>query len=201
MADSKVVQFSEATSADPTEDALYLIINKDAVPEDRYIKPANLVHSIVGIPEDAGDFIGHGTGDVWEKKTLAETKTILGVLTKTLRGTVTNPQAVYAQAPQIVLIDSTEAAITITGICIKLNDSTPTAELAGDLKFADDQFDGSFANATVIDVCDTTSGVFSATSGFNDATVPSGKAVYYQMDASPHADIKRFTIKVTYTVD
>jgi len=76
MADSKVTAFSEATSADPA-DVLYMIINADTIPEDRYIEVANLVHSIVGTPTAAGDFIGHGTGDVWEKKTLAETQVIL----------------------------------------------------------------------------------------------------------------------------
>lgn len=113
---------------------------------------------------------------------------------------VSNPQLVYTQRAQVVLFRA-PAALTITRIHIVGNDSTPTAELAGDLKWADDVSDGSFANATVIDVCDTTNGVFTATSSFDDATIASGKYVYFQMDASPHADWKDFYIEVYYTLD
>jgi len=153
----------------------------------------NAAATVIGVLNrgDAGLFVSSSATWTQDKQ----------IVTKILRGSISNPQAVYAQAPQIVLIDSTESAITTTGIYVKLNDSTPGAELAGDMMFADDQFDGGFANPVVIGVCDTTSGVFAATTGFDDATIPSGKAVYFQMDASPHADIKRFTIKFMYTVD
>jgi len=146
----------------------------------------------------ANDFIV-GNGSVWQKKTKAEARTAMGVETKTWEGTIVDPQAAYALRAQVP-IGLTTAAITITSIKVRLNDSTPGAELAGDLKFADDQFTGSFANATVIDVCDTTSGAFTATS-FDDATVPSGKFVYFQFDASPHADIISVFIQILYTVD
>lgn len=119
---------------------------------------------------------------------------------KKVRGFVSNPQAVYSQRAQIVMFRA-EAAITITRIHIHCYDTSPTAELAGDLKFADDINNGGFANATIIDVCDTTNGVVTITSGFDDATVPSGKYVYFQMDASPHADIKDFYIEVYYMED
>ena len=113
---------------------------------------------------------------------------------------ITNPQAVYAQRAQVVLLRA-PAALTITRIHIHGNDVSPTAEMAGDLKFADDVATGGFANATVIDVCDTTNGVFTATSSFDDATVPSGKYIYWQFDASPHADWKDFYIEIYYTFD
>jgi len=117
-----------------------------------------------------------------------------------VRGLISNPQAMYLQRAQIVMI-RTDAAITITRIHIHGSDLTPGAELAGDLKFADDINTGGFANATVIDICDTTSGVFTATSSFDDATVPSGKYIYFQMDASPNADWKDFYIEFYYTYD
>ena len=117
-----------------------------------------------------------------------------------LSGLVSNPQALYGQRPQVFMF-LTPWAITITSIYIAGNDATPTAELLGDLKFADDMVTGSFANATVIDVCDTTSGYVSITSGFDDATVPAGKFIYFLMDASPHADWTDFLIQITYTVD
>ena len=117
--------------------------------------------------------------------------------TKTWGGTISNPQAVYAQRAQIPIMRA-PAAITITRIQIETNQTAQ--QLAGDLKFADDIKDGVFANATIIDVCDTTSGDFLATS-FDDATVPSGKEIYFQMDASPNAAIKDFKLEISYTVD
>lgn len=117
-----------------------------------------------------------------------------------VRGTVVDPQTVYTKRAQLVLFRA-DAALTITRIYIDCNDHTPTSEMAGDLKWANDIADGSFASAAVIDVCDTTNGVFTATSGMDDATIPSGKFVYYQFDASPHADIDEFYIEVYYQYD
>lgn len=115
--------------------------------------------------------------------------------------TVADPVGWYTDIRAQVVLFRADAAITITRIHINGNDSTPGGELAGDLKFADDVFTGSFANATVIDICDTTSGAVTITTGFDDATVPSGKYVYFQMDAAPHADWKDFYIEVYYTYD
>lgn len=141
-----------------------------------------------------------GTTPVSGLATLTSVKTLFGIDTKRLVGFVSNPQAVYAQRAQIIMFRA-PSAITITRIHIHCSDTSPTAELAGDLKFADDINAGGFANATIIDVCDTTNGVVTITSGFDDATVPSGKYIYFQMDASPHADILDFYIEVYYTVD
>jgi hypothetical protein len=155
----------------------------------------------MGTPAAAGDFpVSIDDSGKYVKRTLSQTKTILGVDVKKLRGFVSNPQAVYSQRAQIVLIRA-DAALTITRIHIHCSDTSPSTELAGDLKFADDINVGGFANATVIDVCDTTNGVVTITSGFDDATVPSGKYIYFQMDASPHADIVDFYIEVFYTYD
>jgi hypothetical protein len=117
-----------------------------------------------------------------------------------INGFVVNPQLIYSSRPQVVMF-RTPFALTITRIHIHCSDTSPTTELAGDLKWADDVNAGGFANAAVIDVCDTTNGVVTITSGFDDATVAAGKYVYFQMDSSPHADIKDFYIEVYYTVD
>lgn len=170
------------------------------VPVLRRVTWQTIRNLFMGTPTADGDFSVGNSAGTYSKKTLAETKTLLGVDVHKIRGFVSNPQAVYAQRAQIVLI-RTEAAITITRIHIHCADTSPTAELAGDLKFADDVNIGGFANATIIDVCDTTNGVKTITSGFDDATVPSGKYIYFQMDASPHADIKDIYIEVYYTVD
>lgn len=124
-----------------------------------------------------------------------------GSLTQIRSGVVGNPNSWYTNIRAQIVMFRTDAAITITRIHIHGADTTPTSELAGDLKFADDVNTGGFANATVIDVCDTTSGVFTATSSFDDATVPSGKYVYFQMDSAPHADWKDFFIEVHFTYD
>jgi hypothetical protein len=128
-------------------------------------------------------------------KTLLDHNTIHRVC-----GTVSNPQAVYGQRAQIVLFRA-PADLTITRIHIHGSDTTPTAELAGDLKFATDINVGGFAGATVIDVCDTTNGVKTITAGFDDATVPADKYIYFQMDSSPHADWLDFYIEFYYTLD
>jgi hypothetical protein len=112
--------------------------------------------------------------------------------------TISNPQAVYAQRAQIPLFRA-DAALTITRI--NVTNSVSDHEIAGDLKWADDIFTGGFANAAVIDVCDTTSGVFTATTGFDDATVASGKEVYFQLDSSPHADVKDIRLEVWFQYD
>ena len=116
-----------------------------------------------------------------------------------VRGHVSNPQVVYAQQAQLFIMRA-EANLTITRIHIHLN-CDPTTEMAGDLKWADDLITGTYANATVIDICDTTAGIFTVTAGMDDPTVASGKYIYYQWDASPHADIKSIYFEMYYTLD
>ena len=112
--------------------------------------------------------------------------------------TVINPQIVYGIDTQIIIF-RTPAAITITRIHISGNDPTPTSELDIDLKWADDTT--AWTNAAVIDVCDTSSGVKTITSGFDDATVPSGKYIYWQFGAEPHEDWTQFYFEIYFTYD
>lgn len=136
---------------------------------------------------------------------LAGTETAKSISPATLKGRmkrlcalISNPQLVYAQRPQVVLM-RTYVAISIIEIHIACYDYSPTAEMAGDLKWADDINNGGFASAAVLHICDTTSGVFDITA--HDLNVAAGKFVYYQFDASPHADIKDFYLEVDYTDD
>lgn len=121
--------------------------------------------------------------------------------TQRVRGTVANPNGYYTNIRAQIPIFRADAALTITRIHIHGADTTPTSEMALDLKFADDLNTGGFANATVIDVCDTTNGVVTITSGFDDATVPSGKYIYWSLDAAPHADWKDFWFEIYYIYD
>ena len=56
------------------------------------------------------------------------------------------------------------------------------------------------ANATVINICDTSSGVIDD-SAMGDGTVPSGKAIYYQFDSAPHTDILQMSWDITFDFD
>lgn len=114
-------------------------------------------------------------------------------LDKVAAGTIINPQAVFTSRPQIPLL-RTEGDTVITRIHIK---GPGTSVLAGDLKYADDL--SAFAGATLIQVCDTTGGSFTITSGITDDTVPAGKYIYFQLDSSPAADWTDFYIEVYYT--
>jgi hypothetical protein len=118
-------------------------------------------------------------------------------LTYKVRGLISNPQAIFGQRPQIPLFRA-DANLIVTRIFIKGSNPTPEVELACDLKWADDINIGGFANATVIDVCDTTSGQFLATSGLDDASIAADKWVYLQLDSLPHTDWKDFYIEVFF---
>jgi len=131
---------------------------------------------------------------------LSKIKTLFGIDTKKWEGTIVDPQAKYALRAQLP-IGYTTAAITVTSILVRLNTATAGAELAADLKFADDVFTASLANAAVINALDTTSGALTKTSAFTDATIPAGKFVYIQFDSSPHVDILDIFIQILYTVD
>jgi len=99
---------------------------------------------------------------------------------------------------EVCLWLETDAAITVDKIQISC-DIDPATELDIDLKWAD-AFIG-LANAALIDQCDTTNGVFSATSGFDDATVASGKCIYWSFGAKPSEDITQVSFTIEYTYD
>ncbi|KKK57755.1 hypothetical protein LCGC14_3051290 [marine sediment metagenome] len=109
---------------------------------------------------------------------------------------IINPLATQTEDTQVCIIVSTSAALTISNIKITLD--AAGNEVAGDLMFAD-AFIG-FANATVINVCDTTSGVLDD-SAMADGTIPSGKVVYFQFDSAPNTAITQMGWKITWSYD
>jgi len=111
--------------------------------------------------------------------------------------TIWDPNATLAEDLQICLDPNTNAAMTITDVQVTCD--AAGNEINWDLKFAD-AFIG-LANATLIVALDTTSGVVDVDSGFDDATVPAGKAVYLQADSVPSGDILQAAVKVTWSYD
>lgn len=177
----------------------------DTVPlgDDHYAQLQNLLKIVNGLTEDtspdsSSDYVLSYDASASEPKKVLMKRVDA---TKRIRGTVANPNGYYTNIRAQIPIFRTDAAITITRIHIHGADTTPTSEMALDLKFADDLNTGGFANAAVIDVCDTTNGVVTITSGFDDATVPSGKYIYWSLDAAPHTDWKDFYFEIYFTYD
>jgi hypothetical protein len=77
-------------------------------------------------------------------------------------------------------------------------DADPTTEINANLKFAD-AFIG-LANATLIAAVDTTNGAVEVDS-FSDATVPSGKCIYVEFDATPDVASTQFILKIDWDYD
>ena len=110
--------------------------------------------------------------------------------------TLYNPLAMQTDDTQVLIWRSTPAALTITNIKISLD--AAGNEIAGDLMFAD-AFIG-FANATVINVCDTTSGVLDDRT-MADGTVPAGKDIYFQYDSPPDTAITQMGWNISWNYD
>lgn len=128
----------------------------------------------------------------------ADGDNILSPIPHHFTGTVIDPDGVYAIDHEICILESTSAAITITSIKITC-DADPGTELNIDLKWAD-AFIG-MASAAFIDVCDTTSGTTSIAAGFDDATIASGKCIYWSFGAEPDAAMTQFSFDITWDYD
>lgn len=113
-------------------------------------------------------------------------------------GTVIDPNGAYTVDHEICIHLGVDDDITITSIKITC-DADPDTELDIDLKWAD-AFIG-MANAAIIDVCNTTSGTTSIVSGFDDATIASGKCVYWSFGAEPDAAITQFGFDIIWDYD
>lgn len=113
-----------------------------------------------------------------------------------VRGFVIQPNIVYANRPQVVMMRA-DANITISRIHIRC--SITTQELECTVKYADDPV--TFPNSAIVAVSDTTSGAVTITSGFTNASVPSGKYVYLLFDAAPNENIDDFYIEIFYSYD
>ena len=116
--------------------------------------------------------------------------------TKSWDITIIDPNGIYGYTPQVFIAWAT-AALTITKIQIECDGSF---NLNCDLKWADDFRD--LTSAAVIDVCDTgADGKITITSGFDDADIASGKAVYFQMDPTPSTSIKQVHVHIEWDYD
>jgi len=133
--------------------------------------------------------------DKWDEIVANTTHTTKNT-TKTFALTVLDPTATQALTNE-VFIAWTNAAITITKIQVELDTATA---VTADLKWADDFV--ALTNAALIDVIDTAAtGKFTATSGFDDATIASGKGIYLSFYGAPSATPKQYHLQISYTID
>jgi len=112
-----------------------------------------------------------------------------------LRVTLVDPFVAYNKTPSICLLESLNAAISVTNLQVTC-DADPTTEIAGDIKYAD-TFIGT-ANPGLISAFDTTNGVLRSTMA---VAVAAGKCVYLAFDTQPSSAITQvnFNIKYNYT--
>ncbi|MCE5306366.1 MAG: hypothetical protein LLG20_01870 [Acidobacteriales bacterium] len=119
--------------------------------------------------------------------------------TEYLRGVITTPGTYYSGVDhEVAAWIKTDAAITITSVKL-VSDADPTTETQVDLYWADSLI--GYANATKVVTANTASGETTITSGFADATVASGKALYWIFQAAPDAALKWIGFEVQYTHD
>lgn len=109
--------------------------------------------------------------------------------------TIINPNGVYDKDTQ-VFVAVAKSALTITKLQVSLDSSS--YNVAGDLKYAD-AFIG-FANATVINDFDTTSGVRTDTS-ITSGSVASGKVIYLDFDSQPDSNITQMHVHIEWDYD
>ena len=142
-----------------------------------------------------------GDGSNWVAETGATARASLGLSNETthhLRGTCIDPNGVYGKDHEVCVWCKTDGAITVTGIDLTC-DADPSTEMDIDLMWAD-AFIG-LGNSAAIDECNTVSGATSISTGFDDATVASGKCIYWLLNAEPDSDITQFAWDVKYTYD
>jgi len=125
-----------------------------------------------------------------------KTSGVISGLRKTLKFTLIDPNAAFDLDTQFGVWTNTDASLTVTKLSVEL-DATGN-EIAGDLKWADDF--ATFANATVINDFDTTSGVRVDTS-ITAGSVPAGKLIYIQFDSDPAGAITNASFAVEYNYD
>lgn len=147
---------------------------------------------------DGGNYTPETDGDITYNPSTGELRVTANIVgePKHLIFNIFNPLGVQTDDTQVSIWLETPAALTITNIKITLD--AAGNEVAGDLMFADTFID--LANATVINVCDTTSGVIDD-SAMADGTVPSGKAVYFQFDSAPNTAITQMSWDITWDYD
>lgn len=127
--------------------------------------------------------------------TAGEWKLIRG-FSRTKSATLFNPNAAFDNDTQFLLWPGVPANITITKLTVTCDASGN--EIAGDIKWAD-AFIG-FANATVINVFDTSSGVL-VDDTITAGAVAAGKDIYGQFDSQPNVAITQCGFSLDFDYD
>lgn len=141
-------------------------------------------------------YITAGSGISIVENTSASTIKINAAGTQFLRDLISNPQAYFAQRPEIILMHA-DAAIHVTYVEMASSVWGGTT-FAGDLKYADDNVSNLFANSALIAVLDTANGHYVSNLY---VAVPAGKFIYILMDSAPPAATKDFYFEMHYTYD
>jgi hypothetical protein len=110
-----------------------------------------------------------------------------------------DPNEVYSGHAGVIVMDpKTAGAITITDISVYL-DEDPTQELTVTCYHKTAAI--GYTGGTTIDANDTADGTFSATSSFDDATIPGGSKVWCVIGDDPDATNTDMEISLTGTYD
>ena len=114
---------------------------------------------------------------------------------------IPGPDAYYqAGITEFPIFAETNAALTITKIHVEC-DADPTTEPEIDIQHAATFIGRVPGSDTVVDVCDTTSGLFEATSSFDDADIATDRCIYVTLSADPDDNIESIVIEVEYDFD
>lgn len=110
-----------------------------------------------------------------------------------------DPDAQYTSHAGVLVLDpKTAAAITVTEIAVYLNED-PTQELTVTLNHKAAAI--GYAGGTQIDANDTVAGTFTASSAFDDATIPAGSKVWLVIGDNPDVTTTGMEVSLTGTYD
>jgi len=137
-----------------------------------------------------------GKIDAWVGEASASIVALGASPTETFSATLIAPADLYGLRPQIPLLRTT-GSITLTRI--HLSCSSTSIDIDGKLKYADNT--SSFSGSVLVDICDTTSGLVTIASGFDDATINENKYLYFEFTAEPDGDLDDVYLELQYTYD
>ena len=167
------------------------------------------------IPNTAGDVTCDAAGEIAVDSTQKQlvvhdgTAEVAIPLRNMLAGPL-NLAAIYDLDTDYILLELDTSVfpdgIVITGWELDCFVADPVTEINANLMYCDDNTTGAFpgANATLVDVLDTTTGNSSCAdmsgSDLGSGTIPAGKILYLDLDADPTDDDTFYQIKIKFYI-